>query len=68
MSKLMYSLVAATVVGAFSMSAFAADAAKAAPAAASAVAEKPAAAHKTAKLAMKHTVKAQEKKADAAKK
>ena len=34
MSKLMSSLVAATIVGAFSMSAIAADAAKAAPAAA----------------------------------
>ena len=68
MSKLMSSLVAATIVGAFSMSAFAADAAKSAPAAASAVAEKPAAANKTAKMAVKHTVKAQEKKADAAQK
>jgi len=64
MSKLMSSLVAATVVGAFSMSAFAADAAKAAPAAA----EKPAAAQKDAKKSMKHTAKAQEKKADAAQK
>jgi hypothetical protein len=68
MSKLMSSLVAATIVGAFSMSAFAADAAKPAPAAAPAVAEKPAAANKTAKMAAKHTVKAQEKKADAAQK
>jgi hypothetical protein len=68
MSKLMSSLVAATIVGAFSMSAMAADAAKAAPAAASAVAEKPAAVNKTAKTTMKHTVNAQEKKADAAQK
>ncbi|ODU26621.1 MAG: hypothetical protein ABS93_03790 [Thiobacillus sp. SCN 62-729] len=60
MSKLMSSLVAATIAGTFSLSAMAADAAPAA-------AEKPAAAHKSVKNAMKHTAKAPEKKADAAK-
>ena len=56
MNKLMSSLVAATIVGAFSMSATAADAAKATPAAAD----------KHAKVSVKHTVKAEEKKSDAA--
>ena len=60
MSKLMSSLVAATIVGAFSMSAIAADAPKAAPAVAAA--EKPAAAPKKVQKAVKHSAKAEEKK------
>jgi cytoskeletal protein RodZ len=60
MSKLMSSLVAATVVGAFSMSAFAATDAKPAPAsapAAATAAEKPADAP-----VKKHTAKTEKKK------
>jgi ribosomal protein L12E/L44/L45/RPP1/RPP2 len=64
MNKLMSSLIAATIVGAFSMSAIAADAAKATPA--TGAAEKPAAAPKKAQSTKKHTVKAEEKKSDAA--
>jgi hypothetical protein len=64
MSKLLSSLVAATIVGAFSMSAIAADAATPAPAGATAVAEKPAAAPK--KKVKKHAAKVQKKKAEAA--
>jgi hypothetical protein len=63
MSKLMSSLVAATIVGAFSMSAFAADAATSAPAAA----EKPAA-HKSTKSHTKHAARSHSKKAEAAQK
>jgi hypothetical protein len=64
MSKLMTSLVAATIVGAFSMSAFAAEATKATPAtpagATTPAAEKPAAAPKkaTKKRVKKHATKA----------
>jgi hypothetical protein len=61
MNKLMSSLVAATLVGAFSLSAVAAETAKTIPAAA-ATAEKPAAAPKKAQEAKKHVVKAEEKK------
>ena len=57
MNKLMSSLVAATIVGAFSLSAIAADA-PAAPAAA----EKPAAAPKKVKHHKKHTAKVSAKK------
>jgi hypothetical protein len=68
MNKLMSSLIAATIVGAFSLSAIAADA-PAAPAAATA-AEKPAAApkkaHSTKKHTTKTTTKTEEKKPDAA--
>ncbi|MHB1214880.1 MAG: hypothetical protein ACYCY9_07825 [Thiobacillus sp.] len=60
MNKLMSSLVAATIVGAFSMSAIAAEAPKAAPAAV-ASAEKPAAA-----AAKKHVAKLDAKKMHAA--
>ena len=60
MSKLMSSLVAATIVGAFSLSAIAAETAKTTPA--TATAEKPAAAPKKAQAAKKHVVKADEKK------
>lgn len=58
MSKLMSSLVAATMIGAFSLSTFAADAPKA-PAAAAA--EKPAEAPKKAKKEQ-HAKKVEEKK------
>lgn len=71
MNKLMSSLLAATIVGAFSLSAIAADASKATPAAAStpaasAMSEKPADAPKkhTAEkvVAKKHTAKPAVKK------
>src|SRR3569832_1215460 len=70
MNKLLSSLVAATIAGAFSLSAMAADATPVAPAGATA-AEKPAAAPKAKKHVKKHvkkhaTKKAEEKKSDAA--
>lgn len=64
MSKLMSSLIAAAIAGAFNVSAVAADTA---PAAERAVVEKPAAAPRTkVKKAKKHAANAAEKKADAA--
>ncbi|MBU2641377.1 MAG: hypothetical protein Q8K57_09740 [Thiobacillus sp.] len=64
MNKLMSSLIAATIVGAFSMSAIAADAARTAPA--TGAVEKPAAAPKKAQSTKKPTVKAEVNKSDAA--
>lgn len=61
MNKLLSSLVAATIAGAFSLSAMAADAAPAAPAGATA-AEKPAAAPKAKKHVKKHVKKHAAKK------
>lgn len=63
MSKLMSSLVAATMIGAFSMSAIAADAAMPD---ATATVEKPAGTPKKAKHVRKHAGKKEIKKTDAA--
>ncbi|HUX29859.1 MAG TPA: hypothetical protein VMV78_04425 [Thiobacillus sp.] len=65
MNKIMSSLIAATIIGAFSMSAMASDS----PDSAMSVAEKPAAApkkHTTHKATKKHVAKSAAKKSDTA--
>lgn len=67
MSKLMSSLVAATVVGALSMSAIAAEAARTTPVALASAAEKPSATPQKAKKQIKkHETKTEQKSTGAA--